>query len=106
MLVLPASGYPTELVPTVEPQGTPNAFQRIQATPEAFGAQIGAGESALGRTAEQAGNEFAQAAIAKQEVLNQTNADAASNDWLQNHASVIQYGDPNDPNDRGFFGKN
>jgi hypothetical protein len=104
MPVVPAGNIPYNPVPTVEPDVRgPTAFQDIRATPAAFGGSVGEATSQLGRGIERAGDVFAEAAIRRQGILNQVAADEAGNN-TQDFVNKKLRGDPNNPNDTGFFG--
>ena len=77
----------------------PDDYQRIQASPEAFGAQIGQAESgALSQGVQDVG----VAATQIQALHDKISADAATNQNMMNGRNLL-YGDPNDPNSKGFF---
>ena len=64
------------IIPPIQPSVSPtlNAgddYQRIDATPAAFGAQIGQAEQGLGQAGEQMGNTLAQQAIVQQGLKNE-----------------------------------
>lgn len=91
-------------VPSVEPTtSSPGGFQQIQASPSAFGAERGAALSTLGQQFERAGDVLANAAVTRQNLLNQVTADDYSNKALD-AANKILYGDPDKPGDVGFYG--
>jgi hypothetical protein len=78
----------------------PDDYQHIQANPADFGGQIG---QALGGTA-QAANQVGQAA---QQIQAQTDQAASSSGFIKYDQALNQigHGDPNNPNDTGYFGK-
>ncbi|MCJ1413661.1 hypothetical protein MMC19_007783, partial [Ptychographa xylographoides] len=77
----------------------PDAYDRIQATPADFGGQIGQAESgALDQGVQQIGVAAGQI----QALHDKTTADAATNQNMVNGRNLL-YGDPNDPNSKGFF---
>jgi hypothetical protein len=91
-------------VPSVEPLTSPgNTFQNIRATPQAFGSDVGAGMQALAGQLERSGDELANVAIQRQNLINQVTADDYSNKALD-AANKILYGDPGKPGDVGFYG--
>lgn len=91
-------------IPSVEPVTSPgNNFQNIRATPQAFGSDVGAGVQALAGQLERSGDELANVAIARQNLINQVTADDYSNKALD-AANKILYGDPDKPGDVGFYG--
>lgn len=97
---LPYTGVNSE-VPS--PQ-VPSAYQSIRATPEDFGAGIGTALSQLGSTIERGASQFAENAIARQQLENQVRADDQTNKY-QETVTKILHGDPDIPGDTGFFGK-
>lgn len=81
-----------ELIPEAQASGMPDNYERIQASPDAFGANFG-------HALEQTGNQLSQSA----QFFGQVQADDANNQTMQ-FGEKLKYGDPNDPNDRGYFG--
>lgn len=77
-------------VPSVEPSLTvPNDYQHQQASPNDFGAQVGAAEQNLGQSTEQVALQYTSIASTQK-----------ANDFLD-FAQKRLYGDPNDPNNPG-----
>lgn len=97
---LPYTGVNSE-VPS--PQ-VPSTYQSIRATPEDFGAGVGTALSQLGSTIERGASQFAENAIARQQLENQVRADDQTNKY-QETVTKILHGDPDIPRDTGFFGK-
>lgn len=97
---LPYTGVNSE-VPS--PQ-VPSTYQSIRAAPEDFGAGIGTALSQLGSTIERGAGQFAENAIARQQLENQVRADDQTNKY-QETVTKILHGDPDTPGDTGFFGK-
>jgi hypothetical protein len=106
MPMVSAAGYPTQDTPTVSPSPTPGPdYQSIPAaTPNAFGAQIGAAQERLGGAFEQAGDQLAAVALQRQRLTNQVASDQATN-YTMDQVTKILHGDPNVPGDVGFYGK-
>lgn len=75
-------------IPKVDPSVEGN---RVRATPEDFGAGIGAGFKQLGAGTEQAVNFYSQVA-----------ADDATNNWHKKVENIL-YGDPSNPDTPGYF---
>lgn len=91
-------------IPSVEPATSAGTgFQNIRATPQAFGADQGTALRELGQQFERAGDVLANAAVTRQNLLNQVTADDYSNKALD-AANKILYGDPDKPGDVGFYG--
>lgn len=90
MPLVPASGYTVPTAPSVEPLATPpDAYQRINAPPGAFGAGMAEGMQSFGQSAEKAaGHLFAQ-----QQFLNLTEADKLGAQ-LDDELHRQKYGDP------------
>jgi len=63
---------PTLDAPSVSPIGASMPYQTMQATPSAFGGQIGTAEQQAGQTLEQSGNVLADAALRQQQIDNET----------------------------------
>jgi hypothetical protein len=106
MPTVSAANPPYTGVPTVEPTSDPGVRSeqfRINVDPEQFGAGVGRALSGLGQTIGQGAKEFADNAIAKQELFNQVTSDNATNQYLEGENKIL-YGDPKDPNDHGFMG--
>ncbi|HXA22751.1 MAG TPA: hypothetical protein VNW90_10650 [Acetobacteraceae bacterium] len=94
---------PYSPVPTVAPTTqAPDDYQRIDAQPGAFGAQIGAATQQLGKTGEAAGATGTEAAVGWQTLYNNVATDHAFNDF-QKHTNDVLYGDPNDPSKPGYY---
>ncbi len=105
MPTLPAAGYATRPAPTEQvPLAVPDAYQRIQASPRAFGAAEGAALAGLGGELEQATNRLAATAVMQQELHNQVAADEQTN-YFEGEVNKVMYGDPDTPGDVGFMGK-
>jgi hypothetical protein len=105
MPTVPAANLPYTGVPTAEPQvGVPSRFQTERATPEDFGAGVGAAVSNLGQQIGRGADVLAENAIRIQEQFNQVAASDATNKYQDNETKLM-YGDPNSPGDVGFFGK-
>ena len=98
MPVVPAAGYPTgpEAPPAVPLDVPGGDYQHIQATPEAFGAQVGQSMSALGRVLTTSADEFAQVARERQDLHNNVVTDNQINNWTD-AAEKRFTGDPNAP---------
>ena len=77
-------------------------YQNINVSPAAFGAGEGAALQRTGGQLQQAGSELSSAAIQRQMIVNQTNADDVTNQ-IEHAAQTAQYGDPNDPSNPGFY---
>jgi hypothetical protein len=106
MPMISAASYPTQTEPTVQPAATPGPdYQSIPAaTPNAFGAHIGAAQERLGGAFEQAGDQLAAVALQRQRLTNQVASDQATN-YTMDQVTKILHGDPNVPGDVGFYGK-
>jgi hypothetical protein len=89
-------------VPTTTPTAIPDNMQQIDATPDAFGAQIAEGKEKLGAGLMQVSDDASQAGLDRQNLLNQTASDAAVNNYM-NGARTLLYGDPSDPSKPGFM---
>ena len=76
----------------------PDAYDRIQATPADFGGQIG---QAISGPLDQGVQQVGQAASQIQNVYNEAAGNQAYNQLLAK-TTAISYGDPNDPNSRGY----
>lgn len=104
MPTIPAAGYAYQPFPTERPSlQAPQPFQRIQATPEAFGAAEGEALGRLGKAAEGVGDTSATRAVEIQNQFNTTAAREASN-RLQEAINNRLYGNPDKPGDVGFIG--
>lgn len=97
--VIDTSGLPS-VMPAINP---PDDYQRINASPEAFGSQIGAAQQRVGAQMEQGSNELASAAIEKQGIYNNTAANQLFTKF-QNSVNNLMSGDPEKPGDLGYFG--
>lgn len=74
-----AMTIPSQQLPEVAPQTAPSPGFQIQATPEMFGATVGAAMQDTGRVLDQGADTMARQAIAQQELTNETLAkDAAT----------------------------
>lgn len=105
MPTVPASNLPYTGVPTAEPQvGVPSRYQTERATPEDFGAGVGASLIALGGQIGRTSDVLAENAIRIQDQHNHVAADDLTNQY-QDFETKLLYGDPNSPGDTGFFGK-
>ena len=90
--------------PTVEPQtGTPDDYQRISVSPNAFGAQLGEATQRLGSSIEKASQVYYEHQRLLGEIHNQTVANAAQVQFGTGERK-INYGDPADPKDTGYMG--
>ncbi len=87
---------------TVAPSAAPTPGFSQQATPEAFGANIGAAMQGLGQELGQAGDVASRHALAFQELTNETYARQATTDY-QNKLRVMGFGDPTKPDQPGYF---
>ena len=94
---------PFNPVPEVTPTGPAGNYENIQANPSQFGGLIGAAEQRFGAQGEAAGNTLFQGALARQQWQNEVNTDAAFNQ-LQAGYQKLLHGDPDKPNDVGFYG--
>jgi hypothetical protein len=105
MPIVTAAGYRTLDAPSVEPSPTPGPdYQQISGiTPNAFGAQVGQAQSALGNQFDRTGNVFEQNALEQQRLTNQVAVDNATNHAMM-EANKILYGDPDKPGDVGYYG--
>lgn len=104
MPLLNATGAPYTGVPTVStPPDAGGQTQRISADASMFGGLEGQATSQLGRTLESAGDQFAQIAIQRQEIYNKMAATESGNALTDNWSKILT-GDPNDPNDHGYYG--
>jgi hypothetical protein len=93
---------PYSPVPDVEPTAPSPARLNIQASPADFGAQIGQAEQRFGADSEQAGNTLFGTAMAVQERHNEVAVDNAFNTLQQKNLNRL-FGDPNNPNQKGYF---
>jgi hypothetical protein len=95
---------PYSPVPDVAPsmQGTPGF--NIQASPAAFGAGVGQAVEGLGQTISKSADTATQIAVQYQERQNNIAVDKAYHQFLDKSNNTLT-GDPNDPNDHGYFGK-
>src|SRR5215472_9939550 len=94
MPMVSAAGQPYTGVPEVSPNvATPFNYLTPRATPEAFGAQIGASMERLGQAVERGGEVAYQAAIQRQNLHNKVVADDLTNNY-QDEETKILYGDP------------
>lgn len=98
MAQIPTGNY----VPNVTPDALPDNIQRIDATPDAFGAAIADGRQKIAAVLNQGSDDAAQIGLQRQGILNQTNSDSAVNSYMS-QARAILYGDPNDPSKPGFM---
>lgn len=92
-------------VPTVTPAGPPARaydYQHIDVNPNQFGAGIGAAMREGGRDLQEGAAALGQAAIQRQNIMNQVAADNATNDF-QDRLMKIVYGDPAS-GQKGYFG--
>ncbi len=97
-----AGNLPYSGVPGAEPNvGQPDRYQRIQATPDAFG--VGPAIIGLGQQIGKAADEWADEAIKQQRFVNKQIADEQTNSW-QEATNKILYGDP-DTGETGLLGK-
>ena len=89
----------TETYPTVAPRGAPeNDYERIPTSPAMFGGLIAQGEEKAGQGLEAASS----AAASVQGFYSQVTASDAYNK-LDDAYHKMQFGDPNDPNNPGFY---
>lgn len=70
--------------------------------PNQFGANVGAAERGVGQDLGQAGREFANVAVQRQNIINETASDDAFNKF-QDYLHTQQFGDPNDPSNPGYY---
>jgi soluble lytic murein transglycosylase-like protein len=96
--VLNTGGIPT-ILPDIRP---PSDYQDINASPQSFGAQIGAATERAGIQTEQSANQTADTAISRQNYYNQIASDDAFNKLQKGYLDTT-YGDPNDPTKPGFY---
>jgi hypothetical protein len=95
---------PYSPVPDVSPStAQPSNYFTQQASPAAFGAQIGQATEGLGQSLEQAGAVGSDLATRIQTVHNNVAADGAFNQH-QTNVNNILYGDPSKPGDSGYYG--
>lgn len=80
---------PAQLAPTVEATGAPGVFRRDQASPDAFGAQVGAAQRNVGAALGTAGNVAAEAALNFQRQQNETDVDAANINYDQQRRAAL-----------------
>ena len=100
MPTLPASGYPTPQAPSIEALPVaPEVKQDIRATPEAFGMASALALTNLGQSFEKAAGYLGNI----QDQYDKTVAQEARNRALA-YSQRLLYGDPDLPDDRGFFG--
>ena len=97
---------PFNPVPSTLPTALPDNYRDIQASPDAFGAQVGQSLAKLGGSIGQASDVASQVANMNQNTENQINATNALTE-LQKTLDVQSFGDPKaDPNDssaKGFY---
>ena len=98
MAQVPDPGAPQ----SVEPTAVADTTQRVQTSPEAFGAGIGTSLQQMGATFGQASGEAADVALQRQALTNQIQANNATNSYMTG-ARKLLYGDPNDPSNPGFL---
>lgn len=79
-------------VPEVEPTFAPADYQRIQATPREFGAQVGEGMEAVGQGLQHASDIYSDIA-----------AQQATTSWRK-QVNALMFGDPSKPGDAGLYG--
>jgi hypothetical protein len=93
---------PSNSLPNVLPSGIAEGYQRGQATPDAFGAQIGEAGQQLAGQLGQASDSAQQTALTIQNTNNQiaTNSNVVA---FQKSLDALTYGDPNDPNSKGYL---
>lgn len=93
---------PVEEYPSVPAEAASTPYSNVQANPSAFGALAGAAEQRTGAELQQGAGDLVQAAIIRQNRFNQiASTDAFSK--LQQGYLNLTYGDPNDPNQKGFY---
>ena len=93
---------PVPTAPVASPPARSSDYQRIDASPSAFGAQVGAAAEKTGEQIEQGTGELSQAFLQRQNYFNEIAADNAVNNY-QDTLTKLQYGDPNDPSKPGFY---
>jgi hypothetical protein len=93
MVQVPDPGAPQ----SVEPTAVADTTQRVQTSPDAFGAGIGQSLSQLGQVFGQASNEAADRAMRQQAMANNIASDGAVNSYMSSAQKLLN-GDPNDPN--------
>jgi hypothetical protein len=93
---------PLQVDPSVLPDRISDGYQRTEATPDAFGAQIGAATAGLGDKLGQAGDVANTVALSEADLRNQTILNSSFN-ALQQAGNIAAFGDPNDPNSRGYM---
>lgn len=98
MVTLPDPSSP----PTTQVGGAADTDLRISAEPGAFGGQVGASLSQMGAVMGQASGEFADDAQRRQDIVNMTAGNTATNRLLTGQRAIM-YGDPNDPTKPGFL---
>src|SRR5260370_36472647 len=76
-------------IPTVAPEGPVDRYQRIDASPQKFGAQVGEARERLGQGEQQLGAGATTAA----KFFGQVSADDASNQF-QDFSTKLLHGDP------------
>jgi hypothetical protein len=81
----------------------PNDAIRAEAQPQDFGAGIGSAFQQAGQAAQGIGGDAANVAAVWQQRHNLVATDEAFNQY-QEAVNKLQYGDPSDPNDHGYFG--
>ena len=80
---------PTTVAPSVQPSlNAGNDYQQINATPAAFGSQIGAAGSQMAGQIGQVGQEAAQTAIMQQGIVNETSATDASAQFSKSQGDI------------------
>jgi hypothetical protein len=95
---------PYSPVPSVVPStSVPSDYITTQASPADFGAQVGQAAQRLGGTLGQAGDQTSQTADLYQQRANNIATDKAYNDYQAQTNNALA-GDPNNPNDKGYFG--
>lgn len=94
-------------VPDIQPAGPPARaydYMHIEARPEAFGAGVGAALERGGQQIQEGGDALFRAAMQRQNLMNQINADNATNEY-QKQLLALQYGDPT-TGQKGFYSLN
>lgn len=98
---IPFSGIGGETAPgTIQP---PDDYQKVQASPDAFGAGIAQAFGQAGNSLERVGGEAVQTAI-QQKIFQDHMAITGALNQFQDTAQQIQFGDPNNAQDRGYYG--
>ncbi len=98
MAQVPDPGAPQ----SIEPTAVADTTQRVQTSPDAFGAGIGRSLQEAGQVFGQASNSAADIAIQQQQLQNQIQANTATNSYMRG-AQKLLYGDPSDPSSPGFL---